>query len=457
MRLSDHQLVAAAFDGALGQSEFDTLQRRLAVEPELLALYREHALLHHSLCEEFEGRQSIGDFVPPVSRLPRWLLPLILVMAVAALGLATWKLTRPAGVASLMAGSSLSADALATIDGRPILDGAGLAPGSRLSVERGWARLNLPHKVLAIIEAPAAIVYESDRSFRIENGRARFQVPPDAGNLTVKSASLVATGHDSGFGVLSRPGTADELHVFGGEVALKAVTGEATATLKSGEAASVDGNGTLTRMPARENDFASLTPEVRILLEDRFDSGTMETGRRPQIGASHWRLEGGAPVITGNRLEGSDFETFFWLPTDGLSAARPILLVTVETVVGNSTLPFHSPSWAGFSLYQEGYEVCFFGDSFGPEETWSLDVKRSLVPLVPIKHITGPRTMTFRYDRRDGTVELHEGAQPGDSPLVRSKLLPGLNLDQVRIGAGPGASLSVASLKVSAIEDGSLK
>jgi hypothetical protein len=325
MRLSDHQLVAAAFDGALDQGEFDILQRRLAAEPELLAIYREHALLHHSLCEEFEGRQSIGDLVPPVARTPRWFMLLLVLMAVVALGLAAWKLTRPSV-------------------GDP-------------------------------------------------------------------------------------------------------------ATPKAGDAASAGGDGSLNRTPDEKKSLSPRNSEVHTLLEDRFDSGTMETGRRPRIGTSHWRLERGAPTISANHLEGTDFETFFWLPADGLSAARPILLVTVETVAGGSPLPFHSSAWAGFSLYQEGYEVCFFGDSFGPEETWSLDVKRSLVPLVPTRPITGPRTMTLRYDRRDGTVELHEGAQPGESPLVRSKLLPGLNLDQVRIGAGPGASLSVASLKVTATED----
>lgn len=453
MRLTDHQLVAAAFEGALGQSDFDILQRRLAAEPELLALYREHALLHHSLCEEYEGRESLGDSVPSVSRIPRWLVPLLAFVAVAVLGLAAWKLTRPAGAGALIAGSSLSKDALAAIDGRPMLDGSGFAPGSRLTVERGWARLNLPHQVVAIVEAPAAIVYESDRNLLVENGRVRFQIPSGVESLTVKTAALVAVNRGTGFGVISRPGTADEVHVFSGEVSLRAVTGNANTSLKSGEAASIDGNGILSRMPARENDFASLTPEIRVLLEDRFDSGIMETGRRPRIGASHWRLEKGSPSITSNHLEGSDFETFFWLPADSLSSARPILLVTVETVPGSSSLPFHSEQWAGFSLYQEGYEVCFFGDSFGPEETWSLDVKRSLVPLVPATKISGPRTMTLRYDRRDGTVELHDGPEPGDSPLVRSKLLPGLNFDQVRIGAGPGASLSVASLKVSAIED----
>jgi hypothetical protein len=453
MRLSDHQLVAAAFEGGLGESDFNTLQRRLAAEPDLLALYREHALLHHSLCEEFEGRQSLGDSVPSVSRLPRWLLPLLAILGALALAFFAWKLTHPAGVASLMAGSSLSSDAVATVDGRPMLSGAGFAPGSRLTLEQGWARLNLPGKVTAIIEAPAEVVYESARHLRIENGRARFQLPSGLEGFTVKTASFTAVNRGTGFGVISRPGAADELHVFEGEVGLQATTGGTTAALKSGEAASIDGSGSLSRMPARESDFVSLTPEVRVILEDDFDTGTMETGRRPRIGASHWRLEKGAPVVKGNHLEGSDFEAFFWLPTDALSAARPILLITVETLPGSSSLPFHSPSWAGFSLYQEGYEVCFFGDSFGPEETWSLDVKRSLPPLVPAKMLVGPRSITLRYDRRDGTVELHEGDKPGDAPLVRSKLLPGFNFDQVRVGAGPGASLSVASLKVSAIED----
>ena len=71
MNLNDQQLVAAAFDGALDKASFRRLQDRLGNEPALLALYREHALLHHSLCEEFEGSQMIGDSVPSVSRTPR--------------------------------------------------------------------------------------------------------------------------------------------------------------------------------------------------------------------------------------------------------------------------------------------------------------------------------------------------------------------------------------------------
>jgi len=314
MRQSDHQLVMAAFEGALGEEEFNTLQRRLKSEPDLLALYREHAMLHHSLSEEFEGRHSLGESVPPVGRSPRWLLPVVVLFSVLAVGVGVWKFsTQDQGQAS-QAGGSPGADPVVILP-EPRADGPGVT-----------------------------------------------------------------------------------------------------------------------------------------LLEDRFESGEMTTGRRPQQGASHWRLERGKPQITNKHLEGSGFETYFYIPKDGLSATRPVLLVTVETVAGGDK-PFHTPGWSGFSLYQEGYEVCFFGDSYGPEETWSLDVKRSLVPLLPAKNITGPRTMTLRYDRRDGTVEMYAGDKPIGDPLVRSKIQSGQNFDQVRIGASEDASLAVASIKVRVLEE----
>lgn len=312
MRQSDHQLVMAAFEGDLGQEEFDALQHRLKTEPELLALYREHAMLHHSLSEEFEGRHSLGESVPSVGRTPRWLMPVIAALAVLAAGLAAWKF----------------------------------------------------------------------RPQEQEGGTPTAGSPTDA-----------------------------------------------------------------VVLPESRTDGPGVT-----LLADRFESGQMTTGRRPQQGASHWRLERGKPQITGGHLEGSGYETYFYIPKDALSATRPVLLVTVETMEGGDK-PFHTKGWSGFSLYQDGYEVCFFGDSYGPEETWSLDVKRSLVPLIPAKNITGPRTMTLRYDRRDGSVEMYAGDKPDGEPLVRSKILPGMNFDQVRIGASVDASLAVVSIKVRALEE----
>ena len=156
----------------------------------------------------------------------------------------------------------------------------------------------------------------------------------------------------------------------------------------------------------------------------------------------------------GGHLEGGGFEAYFSLPPDGLSQERPILLATIKTVTAPS---FHSPGWSGFSLYQDGYEICFFGDSYGPEETWSLDVKRRLLPLMPSPFLSGPRTMTLRYDRRDGTIEIHEGDVPGEYPLIRSKILPGLVFDQVRIGASDEAVLALSEISVRAVQAASAR
>jgi len=454
MNLNDQQLVAAAFDGALDKTSFRRLQDRLLNEPALLALYREHAMLHHSLCEEFEGTQMIGRSVPSVARTPRW-VPVLAACAVAVAAVFFgWQWLKSSRPAPVMAGCAFSADAIVKVDDRQALNGSGFAVGSRLSVERGWVRLNLPKQAVALVEAPASVVFEADHVLRFESGRGRLHCPESARGFTVKSGSLVAVDQGTDFGVVSRPGAADELHVFSGEVAVNAVTGTARAVLHAKEAAAVDSAGALQRMPAREEDFESVTPELRVLLEDRFDTGGPIADRQPVVGLSHWRLEKGSPELKGGHLEGTGFEAFYSLPMDGLTASRPVLLVTVETVESPS---FHTEQWAGVSLYQEGYEHCFFGDCFGPEETWSLDMKRRLVPVPTEPRLTGPRTVTLRYDRRDGTIELHEGASAGSRPLVRKTIQSGLSFDQIRIGAADGATLAVVKISVRAIQEPPLR
>jgi len=314
MNLKDQQLVADAFEGALDEEGFRHLQQRLREEPALMALYRDHALLHHSLCEEFEGRHMIGDPVPSVATRP-------------------WALFALLGVASLLLWFA------------------------------GWG--------MNLIFPPA---------------------------------------------------------------------------VRDGKAAASDAAGA---PPEKTEGIEPASAEPLVLLEDRFDHGNLLSNRLPTAGASHWRLERGSPELKGGHLEGSGFEAYFSLPPDALSPARPVLLATLETVAAPS---FHTPGWAGFSLYQDGYEICFFGDSYGREETWSLDVKRRLLPVMPSPFVTGPRTMTLRYDRRDGSIEIHEGPEPGGQPLVRSKILPGLDFDQVRIGASDEATLALASVKVRAAQ-----
>jgi hypothetical protein len=451
MNLNDQQLVAAAFDGALDKASFRRLQERLGNDPALLALYREHAMLHHSLCEEFEGSQMIGHSVPSVARTPRWVPVIAACAAAVAIFVTAWQWMKPSHPAAVVAGCAFSADAIVKVDDRQALNGSGFAVGSRLSVERGWVRLNLPQKAVALVEAPASVVFEAEQVLRFESGRGRLHCPESARGFTVKSGSLVAVDHGTDFGVVSRPGAADELHVFSGEVAVNAVAGNARAVLHTKEAAAIDSAGALRRMPAREEDFESITPELRVLLEDRFDTGDPIANRQPVVGSSHWRLEKGTPELKDGHLEGAGFEAFYSLPMDGLTASRPVLLVTVETVASPS---FHTEQWSGVSLYQEGYEHCFFGDCFGPgDDTWGLDMKRRLVPVPTEPPLAGARTMTLRYDRQNGTVELFEGESAGSRPLVRRSIPTGLSFDQIRIGAADGATLAVKKISVRAIQE----
>ncbi len=454
MNLQDQQLVAAAFEGELDEAGFRRLQDRLREEPALLEHYREQALLHHSLCEEFEGRRMMGDVVPGApagSRKAVLLVAAALLVLAAVLG---WKFGRhdaPRAAASC----ELSTDAIATVDGRPAAgNGSSLVPGSRLAVDRGWVRLKGPGEAVALIGAPAVLVAGADRSLHLESGRVRVRNLGGEAGFTVTTALLQATGGAADFGVVHRPGVSAEVHAFSGGVEVSAGPGGAVERLAENEALSVAAGGSIQRMAASEAHFESFQPGSRVLLDDRFDSDGAFAGRRPDNGASYWRLERGMPELKGTHLEGSGFEAYFSLPAGSLSSARPVLLATLETV---ATPDFHSDGWAGFSLYQDGYEVCFFGDSYGPEKTWSLDVKRSLYPVIPGTPVTGARTMTLRYDRRDGAVEIHEGPEPGGEPVVRSKILPGLTFDQVRIGASDGASLGLSRLTVRAVEGGGVR
>lgn len=316
MNLNDQQLVADAFEGTLDESGFRKLQQRLREDPEMVALYRDHALLHHSLAEEFEGRGMIGESGSPAAKSSRGVAIAVAFAALLALGFAAWK---------------------------------------------GWG-----------------------------------------------GSSSAATGART------------------------------------------------ENRPVEAADRAELSGELpsKVLLEDRFDAGATLSGRQPHRGASQWRLERGDPKFAGGHLDGDNYEAYFTLPADGLSADFPVLLVTVTTRQGAGA-PFHTTGWAGVSLYQDGYEVCFFGDSFGPGDSWSLDVKRRLEPIESQPPLAGPQTMTLRYDRRDGSVEIFKGAEPRGEPSARSKLLPGMNFDQVRIGASEGAGLALSRLEVRSVGEAS--
>ena len=59
---------------------------------------------------------------------------------------------------------------------------------------------------------------------------------------------------------------------------------------------------------------------------------------------------------------------------------------------------FHSSNWSGMSLFKDGKEILFFGDSYGDEEAWSLDLKQGEPVILPETLLPGARKVTMRYD-----------------------------------------------------------
>ncbi len=158
-----------------------------------------------------------------------------------------------------------------------------------------------------------------------------------------------------------------------------------------------------------------------------------------------WRLDFGMPSISSNGMEGENYTAFHPLP--GSCAKAAVILVTVRTA-NPPTGKFHSDGWAGLSFFSKGTEMLFFGDCFGAEPTWGLDIKQGIPIINPPKPVAGARTVTLRYDRRTGDVSLHDGAVPLGLAFCSGKVPAALEFDEIRIGASSGAALALRSLSI---------
>lgn len=460
---NDHDLVQQVLDGSISHEGFKAFQLRLRREPELVALYREYALLHHSLCEEFEGRQVVAMTCPRRDwrrRLPAVAGGLGVAAAVALLGVILLKSggkRQPPEVAQ--AEVAFSDDAVWSIKGTHSGTGqtARLERGAILRLQQGQARLGFGNGAAAVIDGNTELEFVSAESLRLSHGRGRFRVDQPGRRLEVATAALTAVDLGTEFGMLSLPGKPDEVHVFEGRVQVRLPLATEGPVLAAGDAARVLDRRTIERMPVAMPRFPRTAPAFTRILEDRFDQtgdpGGNLNDRHPQQGAGIWRVASGSPTVGSGRLEGGGFTAFFKLPARSLSAAHPVLLATLET-----TEPFkgrfHTEGWAGMSFYQEGRELLFFGDGFGDAPTWSIDVKQDLPVVLPEQRVVGQRTVTLCYNRNTGAASLHEGSLPLGPAFVSATLPVGIEFDEIRIGASPEAVLALRAVTVRTGESG---
>lgn len=436
MRKSDHQLVQRILDGEVDGAGFDAFQQRLRAEPELMELYRQYSLLHHSLAEEHEGGFSPGgDVSPHRYRMPRrrvWVAAALVVLTAAAVWQSRWWWLRMDSPD--VAVVTFSLDAVARIEGvaRNLGSAAGVGEGARIFLDQGRAEIAIDPVVSGIVEGPAEWSFGPFGEIRLAHGRAWFDAGT-GGAVTLITPWMSTRATEARFGILAG-GERDETHVAVGTAVVAAANGPGGRTMQPGSAVAVAVDRTVTRIEPRTDVFARGLGRFHVVFGDDF-------------GRDAWRVEYGNPVFSAGGIGGGNFAAHHLfgslLPADG----DTIVLTTLE--VGNPRgAEFHTDGWAGMSFYSGGEEVLFFGDSFGARESWSLDVKQRVPVILPEVPVVGPRTVTLRYDMTTGDVSLHDGAPPLSPAFCVGRIPAGTRFEEIRLGASAGAAFTVNGLQI---------
>ncbi|MGL4400214.1 MAG: hypothetical protein ACRCXD_10125 [Luteolibacter sp.] len=435
MKKSDHHLIQQVLDGAVSQQTFDSFQQRMRQEPELIKEYGDYALLHHSLSEEYESIPVAGNVVPITGRKFPAKFAVIAAASVALLaGVFYLKFSAVPQSAPVTASLSFSPDAVWQIDGtfRNGAQSTNLAIGETLQLLHGQARISPGPSVSALIDGPSALTFVSSESLHLAEGCGRFYREKSGGRLEVTTPSMSTVDLGTEFGIVTSKNEPDELHVLDGKVSMRPNGRSDGQILSAGEAGRIAGADGIELFSAAEDRF----PE---------DLGTFETICAAPFMKADWRVDYGNPSISGDRIEGVNYSVFRRLPQAEPAGDKSVLLATLETKAPSSGA-FHSDGWAGLSLFSQGVEMLFFGDAFGPERTWSLDVKQRVPAILPGNRIVGSKTVTLRYDRTTGDASLHEGGLPLGPAFCAGKLPVGTTFDEIRLGASSSAALAVRSL-----------
>lgn len=308
--------ILALLDGTLDQEEVTRLDAELRESREARQLYQQLATLHSSL-EDQGLSQSDLDCAPVipidllVSRQRRRIVKISLLAAAAVMLISAvvfWMTQVPHSPATL-ADFEAAPDSVITLTHTG--DGVSprgnvLAEGSSVVIEHGVVELDLPHEVLAVIEAPAAITLVDARTLQLDHGRAFFQVSSEEGNgFTVITPQQQIVDLGTAFGVDSRLDRDEvELHVFEGRVRVDDLDGGAGEVIRAKRSVLLSGTQIKQDLDGPPAAFRRKLPtKVEMLLHEDFESGL--------VGGRDYAVQIDSTAILdlkGNRFRGIDDE-----------------------------------------------------------------------------------------------------------------------------------------------------
>lgn len=455
---SDEELIQAVFDRSISKAEFGPLEDRLREDDAFRALFQEYARLNHILMEEFQGQALVPH--PQLRSLdhragPRqpFLQSLLSAAAIvmALLGAAyfiTTTVRPPVIVTRVLMGPETAAQIIHE-------DGRGstrqLHEGSTLTIARGTVALTLASGVEVLVEGPALVIGGADNALTLREGRAWFRVPPAATGFTCTTRELVITDLGTEFGVLVGPDSAEEIHVFKGQVQVQAPGHPVDPRqLQAGEGLRWDGSRFLS-IEAKPT-FATSHPEYVQIFSDDFSEvdGTPLHGKDPDLGPGPWQTLAGQPLVMHQRIDTSGHSKQVFAPLDRhipLDERNHILLLTIRTT-NTDARNFQSEGWAGVSLFTGEDERIFVGNPSGSHIGWAIHPVGGQ-PVAPSPPLQGKHTVTLRYDYRTGLTELFAGTNSQSPPLASEWIPAQLPLDRIRIANAEGGDIAIDLLRVS--------
>lgn len=240
-------------EGRATAEELEELKALLAGDEAARQLYLEVVQIHGMLGQrDHRGFGSFAEVVPMdriVARQRRRSMRIAGLSAAAAVVVAAVVLMYTILPSPPAARFAVSPQADFILTHVPAEDGSEpegnvLQPGSRLQVTRGTVELSFGSGVRGIVRAPADLTLRAEDLVALRYGTTWYDVPQKAVGFQVDTPDFLLTDLGTQFGIVSRPGTMDEVHVFKGEVEVRHHAGLGqTISVAAGNARLAGGDG----------------------------------------------------------------------------------------------------------------------------------------------------------------------------------------------------------------------
>jgi len=312
-----HSLIQQLIDGEISAEDFAVLEKELLENSEALAAYRLYTGIHCGLERQAEMTSAIrrAPVVPidKVMAFQRRRVARISILAAAAVVMLTalvlWRTMAPTA-SPVMASMHTAPGSIFTLthaEGTDEPYSHTLRAGSTVTLTHGVAEFDLPHRIRAVLEAPASLRLIDDRTVALSQGRGFFEVAFAEGHgFAVETPHQRIVDLGTAFGVdLTHSSGLTTLHVFEGRVRVDELNGAQGPTLAAPRSVQLKKATLEEELDGPSNPFARQLPgKIETLLLEDFESGLV-AGRHYAVRMDPTAIRD----LEGNRFPGIDDDT----------------------------------------------------------------------------------------------------------------------------------------------------